>query len=103
MDEFIISGAKIHVSVTSLGGQAATVPLPDIHLPALGTGPEGITPAELTQKVLEAIQKGAAQAASGAVTDISNGAVYLTKDAAGLSTNPVDTITKGLGGLLKQK
>ena len=69
----------------------------------MGTGPDGITPAELTELVLEAIQKGAAQAASGAVSDISNGAVYLTKDAAGLKTNPVDTISKGLGGLLKQK
>ena len=89
VDEFIISGGKIHVSVTSLGGQAATIPLPEIHLPTLGTGPEGITAAELTKKVLEAIENGAAQAASGAVADISKGAVYLTRDAGGLGTNAV--------------
>jgi uncharacterized protein involved in outer membrane biogenesis len=103
VDEFIITGGKIYVSVTTLGGQAATIPLPDIHLPALGTGPDGITPAELTKKVLEAIEKDATQAASGAVADIGKGAVYLTKQAGGLRTNAVDKVTKGLGGFLKTK
>jgi hypothetical protein len=78
------------------------IPLPDIHLQDLGTGPEGITPAELTKRVLAAIEKSATQAASGAVNDIGKGAIYLTKDARGLGTNPVDKVTKGLGGLLKK-
>jgi uncharacterized protein involved in outer membrane biogenesis len=102
VDEFVISGARIHVSVTTLQGQAATIVLPDIHLPALGTGPDGITPAELTKLVLEAIEKAANQAASGAVADIRNGAVYLTKDPGSLRTNAVDAVTKGLGGFLKK-
>jgi hypothetical protein len=38
-----------------LGGQGATLPLPDIHLTNLGTGAEGITPAELSEKVLSAV------------------------------------------------
>jgi hypothetical protein len=102
VDDFVISGGKIHVSVTTLGGQAATIPLPDIHLQDLGTGPDGITPAELMKRVLEAVEKGATQAASGAVADIGKGAVYLTKDAGGLGTNAVDKVTKGLGGLFKK-
>ena len=103
VDDFVISGAKVHVSVTTLGGQAATIPLPDIHLQDLGTGPEGITPAELTKRVLEAIEKGSVQASSGAVADIGKGAVYLTKDVGGLGTNSVDKVTKGIGGLFKKK
>ena len=102
VDDFVISGGKIHVSVTTLSGQAAMIPLPEIHLQDLGTGPEGITPAELTKRVLAAVEKGATQAASGAVNDIGKGAIYFTKDAGGLGTNTVDKVTKGLGGFLKK-
>ena len=52
--------------------------------------------------MLEAIEKGATQAASGTVADINKGAIYLTKDVRGLGTNTVDKVTKGLGGLLKK-
>ena len=103
VDELVISGGRVHVNVTTLGGQAATIALPDIHLQDLGTGPDGITPAELTKMVLEAIEKGATKAASGAVADIRNGAVYFTKDAGSLRSNAVDNVTKGLGGFLKKK
>src|SRR5262245_27665528 len=48
VDEFIVTGGKIHISVTALGGgKAATVPLPEIRLANLGQGPDGITTAEL--------------------------------------------------------
>jgi hypothetical protein len=103
VDDFVISGAKVYVSVTGPIQGTATIPLPDIHLQNLGTGPDGITPAELTKRVLEAIQNGAAQAASGAMADISKGAVYLAKDAPGPGTNATDKVTKGIGGLFKKK
>lgn len=103
VDEFIITGGKVHVSVTALNGGNATIPLPDIHLPPLGTGPEGITAAEVTKKVLEAIEQNAAQAAAGAVADIAKGAVYVTKDLQGAGTNALQSVTKSLGNLLKKK
>ena len=103
VDEFIIAGGRIHVSVTALGGGTATVPLPDIHLQDLGTGPDGITPADLTKKVLEAIEKGAVQAASGAVADIAKGAVYVTKDLGNTGSNTVQSVTKGIGNLFKKQ
>ncbi|MGO8927229.1 MAG: AsmA family protein [Limisphaerales bacterium] len=102
VDEFVITGGKIHVSVTGLVQGTATVPLPDIHLQDLGTGPDGITPAELTKQVLEAIEKGATRAASGAVTDISKGAVYITKDPGNAGSNALQNVTKGLGSFLKK-
>jgi hypothetical protein len=52
--------------------------------------------------VLVAIEKGAAQAASGAVTDISKGAVYVTKDVSSTGSNALQRVNKGLGGLLKK-
>ena len=44
VDELIITGGKINVSATMLGGAAATLPLPEIRLASLGQGPEGLTP-----------------------------------------------------------
>jgi hypothetical protein len=103
VDKFDITGGRIHVSATGVLQGTATIPLPDIHLQDLGAGPDGITAAELTKRVMEAVEKGAVKAASGAVADIGKGAVYLTKDAKGLGTNTVDSVTKGLGGLFKKK
>jgi len=103
VDEFVISGGRVHVSVTALGGQAATIPLPEIHLQGLGQGPDGITAGELAKLVLEAIEKGATRAASGTVADIGKGALYLTKDAPGAGSNAVQSITKGIGNLFKKK
>jgi len=103
VDDFLISGGKIHVSVTALGGQSATVALRDIHLPPLGTGPDGITAAELAQKVLAVIQQEAVQAAGSTVADIQKGALYLTKDLGKPGTDTVEKVTKGLGDLFKKK
>jgi uncharacterized protein involved in outer membrane biogenesis len=103
VDDFVISGGKVHVSVTALGGQSATIPLPVIHLQNLGQGPEGITPGELAKQVMEAIEEGATQAASGAVTDIGKGALYFTKGAGNTGSNAVESVTKGLGNLFKKK
>ena len=103
VDDFLISGGKLHVSVTALGGQSATVPLPEIHLVDLGKGPDGITPAELAQRVLQAIEKEALQASSGAVASLSKQAAGLTKGIGNSATGAVDQVTKGLGGLFKKK
>jgi len=104
VDDFLISGGKIHVSVTALGqSQSATVPLPEIHLTDLGKGPDGITGAELAKLVLQEIEKEAVKASSGAVADLSKQAANLTKGLSNMSTGATETITKGLGDLLKKK
>jgi uncharacterized protein involved in outer membrane biogenesis len=102
VDEFIITGGKIHVSVTALNGGTATVPLPAIHLQDLGTGPDGITPEELAIKVMEKIEQGTVKAAAAAVTDIAKGALYIAKDPRNAGSNAVQSVTKGLGNLLKK-
>ncbi len=45
VDNLLVSGATVHFNGT-------TLTLPDIHLTNLGTGPDGITPAELFEDIL---------------------------------------------------
>ena len=48
VDDFLITGAKVQGSAM---GWSGTVPIPDIHLTNLGQGENGITAAELSEKV----------------------------------------------------
>jgi uncharacterized protein involved in outer membrane biogenesis len=67
VDEFIITGAKVNATVPIVG--TYTVALPELKLANLGQGPEGITGAELGQRVmtllLEATTKAVAEQAPG--------------------------------------
>ena len=101
VDEFVITGAKVHLSSTLLGGEVAAVPIKDIHLQDLGKGPDGITSAELAQRVMEALENAAAQAAAGTVNDLSKGALYIPKNIPG--SNTLDKVSKGLGNFLNHK
>jgi uncharacterized protein (UPF0254 family) len=69
----------------------------------LGTGPDGITPGELVEKVIAAIEKSTVEAASGAVADIGKGAISVVNDSGNMASNALQKATKGLGGLLKKK
>ncbi len=100
VDDFLITGGKIHVTVTALGGQSATVPLPEIHLSSLGQGPDGITAAELTKLVLQAVEREAVQVAARSVTDLS--AANLTKGLGKTANGAATSVIKGLGGLFKK-
>jgi hypothetical protein len=101
VDDFLITGAKIHAHLTGLVNQEVTLPLPEIHLTNLGQGADGITAADLTQKVLSEITtqtvKTLASNATGMAKDLVNGALLNATNAAGQS---VDKLKKGLGNLL---
>jgi hypothetical protein len=100
VDDFVIKGAKVQVVVAALRGQSAMLTLPEIHVRDLGKGPEGITAAELTQRILAVIEKEAAQASAGKVDDLAKGRLNLP---AGASSNAVESAVKGIGGFLKKK
>ncbi len=102
VDDFVIRNAKLNVSLTALG-KSATVALPEIHLTQLGAGPEGITPAELAQQVLQAIEKEAAQASTSAIAGLAKDATGLSKDLGKTATGAAEKISQGLGGLFKKK
>lgn len=100
VDEFTITGAKVNLSMTVFAGRSVTVPLPPITLKDLGTGPEGITAGELTQKVLSEVTVETLKAAQKAVTDLGKGATDLITKGG---TGAVDKVTKGVGDLFKKK
>jgi hypothetical protein len=95
VDDFLITGAKIHVHLSGLGGQTLTLPLPDIHLTDLGAGEAGLTPAELTRRIFAAITAGTLKAVTTELGDLGKNVEKLGKGAAG-------KITSGLGGLFRQ-
>jgi hypothetical protein len=55
VDDLLISGAKVHVLLTELGGREMSLTLPDIHLTDLGKGGDGLTATDLTRRVLQEI------------------------------------------------
>ena len=96
IDDFLITGGKIHVSATMLGGVSATLALPEIHFSNLGQGPEGITAAELSSRVFSAV----VDAAAKAVTANSGNLSKIANEALGDSAKK---ISSGLSDLLKSK
>ncbi len=102
VDDFLIAGAIVHVSLTGIGGREMTLPLPDIHLTDLGKGGAGITAADLTKRVLGAITTATIKAVGTATTDLGKGVGNLGKDAGKTANQDVDKITKGIGGLFKK-
>jgi uncharacterized protein involved in outer membrane biogenesis len=101
VDDLVISGGKVNLSVSILGGKSVTMPLPEIRLNDLGTGPDGITVAELAKLIIQKIKAGAEQSASGALGGLGSAAGSLTKDAGNTATNALGKVGKGIGGLFK--
>lgn len=107
VDEFIITGGKITVAASMMGGKGATLPLPEIHLASLGQGPEGITPAELTEKALNAVVNGTlkavAEGASVLGKKMEKEGVDVTKKAGTEATEAVQKAGSKLGDMFKKK
>jgi len=102
VDEFVITGGKLHVSQTAAGYKLPvpeTIPLPEIRLTDLGQGPDGITPAELSKRVLSELINAATKAVAANAPKLENA-------AKALSTTTVDQLKKSGGkisDLLKKK
>jgi hypothetical protein len=102
VDDFLITGAIAHVSLTGIGGREMTLTLPDIHLTNLGTDRAGITATDLTRRVLGAITTATIKAVANATTDIGKVTGNLGKDAQKAVDQDVNKISRGIGGLLKK-
>lgn len=105
VDDFLIRGGKINLSVDAgpLGGKSATVPLPEIHLTNLGSGPEGITAADLTAKVLKEVLQAAIPAAEKAAVDLGKSATEAVKDLSKDPAGTVDKAAKSVTDIFKKK
>jgi len=106
VDDFLITGAKVHASITGLNNLTSltgltngfTIVIPEIHLTGLGQGADGITAAELTQQVLSQVSKAAVSAvtqyAKTNLSGVTDGLLKGVKSGAN-----VDKIKSGLNGL----
>jgi uncharacterized protein involved in outer membrane biogenesis len=107
VDEFIITGGKINMSATVLGGRSATLPLPEIKFANLGQGPEGITAVELTEKAMNAIVAGTLKSvAEGGAAFAKEGVKAVTKNGTDAVKNAGAEGTKALqkvGDLFNKK
>lgn len=103
VDELTISGGKIDMSTSLLGGKSASVPLPDIHLENLGTGPDGITPGDLTEKVFQAVLASTTRAVAERLANLGKNVTGTVKDAGQGAAGTVDKAAKGIGDLFKKK
>lgn len=108
VDDLIITGARVHANLTGFVKKELTLTLPDIHLTGLGKDPNGITAADLAQKVLTAISVNTVTTLAKNAANLGKNAAKAAQDAAnGLLQNSgngvgesVDKLKKGLGGLL---
>lgn len=55
VDDMVISGVKVTARISGIEGEPLSVTIPDIHFTNLGTGPDGITAADLTKKILNEV------------------------------------------------
>lgn len=100
VDDFLITGAKVNLSIKGTGGLAAPVTIPDIHFTNLGQGAEGITAAELTQRVLQEVTDSVMQYAVSKASDLGKEAL----DSAGKNaTDAAGKATKSVTDLFKKK
>lgn len=100
VDEFVLTGGKVHVNSPLLAGKTATVPIPEITLTNLGQGPEGITPAELTKRVLKEVIENTVKAVGSSVGELGK---EVTSGLKNVTTNAVGGATKKIGDLFKKK
>ncbi|MEY4386396.1 MAG: hypothetical protein RLY20_1679, partial [Verrucomicrobiota bacterium] len=93
-----LSNTKINYTVPGLG---VTVPvsIPEIKLTNLGTGPEGITGAELTKLVLSKVTTDIVPA----LTEATTKAAASVKDAAKKVTDEAGKAVKSVTDLFKKK
>lgn len=103
VDEFLITGGKINVSATMLGGRSATLPLPEIRLVNLGQGPEGITPAELSAKAFGAVVEAAAKAVAGSALNIGKAATDAAQNIGTEAKDRAKKLGSGVSDLFKSK
>ena len=100
VDDFLITGAKLHIAITGVAGPL-TVPIPEIHLKNLGAGPDGITPAELLKQVLTPLLAEAVKVATDELRKA--GKELIQKEGGKVLNNATDKLNEGLGNLLKKK
>ena len=103
VDEFVITGAKLNVTASVVGGKAVTLPLPEIRLANLGQGPEGITAAELSAKVFGEVVESSAKAVTANAMKLGGDVADAAKNIGTSTKDNAKKAASGLTDLFKKK
>jgi hypothetical protein len=103
VDEFVISGAKLNVTASVIGGKAMTLPLPEIRLNNLGQGEKGITAAELSAKAFGEIVEAAGKAVAASAVKIGGDVTEAPENVGTDLKDRAKKATSGITDLLKKK
>lgn len=79
IDHFRVTGGKVNLSLTALGGKSLTAPLPDIELKGIGRKSDGATVDEAARQMFGAVTGAATGAAAGASSLLKGGTEQLEK------------------------
>lgn len=103
INDFRLSNARVNVTLTDLGGKTLSLTLPEIHLTDLGAGTDGLTPADLSKRLVTVLLAKTTEAVAGELKNLGKLGADLGK---GLGKNAVEEAgkaTKGITDLFKKK
>lgn len=107
VDHFKFTGAKVHLRLSMLAGKNVTITAPDIELKDLGTGPDGITVAELVKRAMSELTADVLTAAAKSVGELGKEAGKAATEAVGAATKEsgeaVNKATEGIKNLFNKK
>lgn len=103
VDSIVVRGAKVTARLDVLGGQPLSYTLPDLQLANLGQGPEGITGAELTQRLLDLVFNRALTSVSDQGANLGRQAVEAATQRAQEALKDPAKALQGVSDLLKKK
>lgn len=103
VDDLLVTGGKINLSMSLLGGTAVSLPLPDIHLTDLGKNSEGLTTAELSERIMKELVASATQAVTTHVSSLGKGLGDAAQAVGSGAGQQVEKVTKSIGNLFKKK
>jgi hypothetical protein len=103
VDEFVITGAKLNITASVIGGNAASLTLPDIRLASLGQGPDGITAAELSARAFKEVVEAAAKAVTANAVRLGGSVADTAKEVGADAKDRLKKASSGISDLIKGK
>ncbi len=97
-----VEGAKIHVSLTSLGGKELTLPLPTLHLQNIGTASHAVTAKELLTQIIEPLLASIVKTVTDGAANLGKDVLNVGKGAGKEAADQLNKTTEGLKGLFKK-
>jgi len=96
--DLTVEGAKLHASLTLLGGRELTLPLPTLHLTDIGTKENGVTAGEAIEQTLTPLLASITDAVKNGISSIGKGVGELGNEAG----NQLNKAAEGIKGLFKK-